>query len=43
VRKREIEKLEKLLKEGPKSLSQAWIIAALKRKFQTPGLIENEK
>jgi hypothetical protein len=40
VRKREIEKLEKLLKEGPKSLSQAWILAALKRKFQTPGLTE---
>jgi hypothetical protein len=40
MRKREIEKLEKLLKEGPKSLSQAWIIAALKRKFQTPGTTE---
>jgi hypothetical protein len=40
VRKREIEKLEKLLKEGPKSLSQAWILAALKRKFQTPGTTE---
>jgi hypothetical protein len=40
VRKREIEKLEKLLKEGPKSLSQAWILAALKRKFQTPGSTE---
>jgi hypothetical protein len=40
VRKRKIEKLEKLLKEGPKSLSQAWILAALKRKFQTPGSTE---
>jgi len=40
VRKREIEKLEKLLKEGPKSLSQAWILAALKRKFPTPGSTE---
>jgi hypothetical protein len=40
MRKREIEKLEKLLKEGPKSLSQAWILAALKRKFQTPGSTE---
>jgi len=46
VRKREIEKLtklqEKILKEGPKSLSQAWILQALKRKFPTPGLIDNE-
>jgi len=40
VRKREIEKLEKLLKEGPKNLSQAWIIAALKRKFQIHGTTE---
>jgi len=40
MRKREIEKLQKLLKEGPKSLSQAWILAALKRKFQTPGSTE---
>jgi hypothetical protein len=40
MRKREIEKLQKLLKEGPKSLSQAWIVAALKRKFQTLGSIE---
>jgi hypothetical protein len=37
MRKREIEKLQKLLEEGPKSLSQAWILAALKRKFQTHG------
>jgi len=40
MRKREIEKIQKLLKEGPKSLSQAWILAALKRKFQTPGSTE---
>jgi hypothetical protein len=40
VRKRELEKIEKLLREGPKSLSQAWIIAALKRKFQTHGSTE---
>jgi len=40
MRKREIEKLQKLLKEGPKSLSQAWILAALKRKYQTPGSTE---
>jgi hypothetical protein len=38
VRKREIEKLEKLLQEGPKSLSQAWILAALKKRFQTLGI-----
>jgi len=41
VRKREIEKLEKLMKEGPRSLSQAWILAALKRKFQTLGMNKN--
>jgi len=35
MRKREIEKLEKLLREGPKSLSQAWIIGALKKKLNT--------
>ena len=28
---------EKLLKEGPKSLSQAWILAALKKRFQIHG------
>jgi len=42
MRKREIEKLQKLLKEGPKSLSQAWILAALKRKFQIPGSTETD-
>jgi hypothetical protein len=37
VRKREIEKLEKLLQEGPKNLSQAWILATLKKKYQILG------
>ena len=31
---------EQLEKEGPKSLSQAYMLAALKRKFPTPGSIE---
>ena len=41
LRKRNIDKLlkmkEQLEKEGPKSLSQAYMLAALKRRFPTPG------
>jgi len=40
VRKREIEKLEKLLQEKPRSLSHAWILGAIKRKLKIHGLIE---
>jgi hypothetical protein len=41
LRKRNIDKLlkvkEQLETEGPKSLSQAYMLAALKRRFPTPG------
>ena len=31
---------KRILKEGPKALSEAWFLGAMKRKYQTPGLTE---
>jgi hypothetical protein len=46
MRKRELVKLTKLqeqiMKEGPTSLAQAWVLQALKRRFQTPGSPDSE-
>jgi len=34
------EHTKRILREGPKALSEAWTLAALKRKYQTPGSTE---
>ena len=31
---------QRLLREGPKQLTDAWFLAAMKRKYQTPGSTE---
>ena len=31
---------KRLLREGPKQLTDAWFLAAMKRKYQTPGSTE---
>ena len=31
---------KRILREGPKALSEAWFLAAMKRKYQTPGTTE---
>jgi hypothetical protein len=31
---------KRILREGPKALSEAWFLAAMKRKYQIPGSTE---
>jgi hypothetical protein len=31
---------KRILQEGPKQLTDAWFLAAMKRKYQTPGTTE---
>lgn len=31
---------KQILRGGPKALAEAWFLAAMKQKYQTPGLIE---
>jgi hypothetical protein len=35
------EKYKRILIEGPKSLTEAWFLGAMKRKYQTHGSINN--
>jgi hypothetical protein len=47
MKKRDLEKLlklkESIIKKGPESLSQAWALDVLKRKYPIRGLIDETK